>query len=113
MGCGLRAHCAHAHTAAQNEAGESALHIAVDHGSLEAVRALLAAGANVNAVEPDDACTPLVYTAFVGDGGTAVALAKALLEAGADAGARCADGTAADVARVQGSAPELLAVLAA
>jgi ankyrin repeat protein len=55
----------------------SALHAAADHGRVHTVRALIAAGARVNASAADDGITPLMVAA---DGATA----KALLAAGAN-----------------------------
>jgi ankyrin repeat protein len=55
----------------------SALHAAADHGRVHTVRALIAAGARVNASAADDGIMPLMVAA---DGATA----KALLAAGAD-----------------------------
>jgi uncharacterized protein len=79
--------------------GSSPLYAAVWHHRLEAAEALIAHGANVNAVEPSGV-TPLVTAASNGDD----PLVRLLLSHGADANVRASCGTPLDVARANSHA---------
>ena len=74
--------------------GSSPLYAAVWHRRLEAASALIARGANVNAVEPSGV-TPLITAAAVGDDG----LVRLLLAHGANPNFRAPCGTPLDVAQ--------------
>jgi ankyrin repeat protein len=90
---------ADARAASRNAMGVTALHSAVaDGGDRETVDALIAAGADVNAVQ-SDGFVPLHAAAQTGSDG----VAEALLAAGADpSAANDAGKTAADIARDHG-----------
>jgi ankyrin repeat protein len=60
--------------------GNTALHFATREGNMDAVKALIAAGANVNQVSATDAMSPLVQSIITGH----FEIAKFLLERGAD-----------------------------
>ena len=73
--------------AREKQGGGTPLHIGANQGRIEVVRALLGAGANVNARERDG-WTPLHYAAIRGHTG----IAKTLIAAGAGVNAKEEDG---------------------
>ena len=94
----LLAHGAEVNTVARHPFGVNALHAALAGPAPDIARALIAAGADVNAAQRSGA-TPLQETAFSGN----LELARLLLEHGADPAAVDDQGrTALDIARERG-----------
>lgn len=90
--------------------GETALHVACIRGDAATVRALIAAGADVDATTPDGETmrmTPLMWCTYHGH----VEAAAMLLEAGADAGAKNEQGKALLDMSVEAAQPEIEALL--
>jgi ankyrin repeat protein len=83
------------------DADGGALHAAAGRASLDLVRLLLAAGADVDRRDPETGRAPLHEAVAAGPGGDADEVVRLLIEAGADVDATTDDGASAlDISRV-------------
>ena len=90
-----------------SKTGFSALIVASAHGKTDAVKYLISAGADVNAVHEDNKVTALMYAAASGH----VDAMKVLMENGADLHAMHSNGGTALLEAATGGEPESMAVL--